>query len=177
MHYAAWNGYVESIRVLHELGASPTQANNIGRTPLDFAVTDRNIKAVAALCSTGADPNRPKLLVASRDNPKLVKVLLLYGADPLPALTQIRERGLHGSAVASMEQWPRVLPLKALCLRVVERERMTAGVSPMLLMMPDPERVLDQEARRREREEQNEKQRRKRRQSDSGSDEARKKQR
>ena len=81
--------------------------------------------------------------------------------------------------MAMMERWPRVLPLVALCLRVVGRERIpTDGLSPILLMMPDPERVVAREDRRREREDErnegSEEGRKRKQQSENGGDESRK---
>ena len=178
INFAAHGGKVESIRVLHEFGADPNPADNEERTPLQVAGDAGEIKAAKALLFAGADPDRTteNLLLESRDNPELVQALLLYGANPLPALTQIHERHLRGSAVAMIRRWPLVPPLAALCLRVVERERIrTDGLSPMLLMMPDPKRVIAREDRRREREDElNE---RKRKQpSEIGNDESRKSQ-
>ena len=102
---------MESIRVLQELGPSLTQTDKEGLTPLQVAFRYEKSEALEALLSS--EPIRTKSPKIScsfvcRDKPELAQVLLLYGADLLPALTQIREQSLEGSALATMERWPRV---------------------------------------------------------------------
>lgn len=152
-----YSGVLESLLANNPNLNAPVHKD--GHTPLTFAMRNTENWAVRILLAAGANANQPDPqtglvpLVLARDNIETVTTLLLYGADPAAALTQMRERGLEESAAAGvveqLEGWPRVSPLKALCLRAVEKHRMTAGVPPLLLMMPDPVRVLENERQKR----------------------------
>ena len=138
MFTAANKGHADLIRLLHEqLGASVNQTYSNERTPMHLAAARGQVELFRC-CKSSVPPSlkqkkkdQTPLQVAfryeksealeellssakiscsfvCRDNPELAQVLLLYGADPLPALTQIREQSLEGSAVATMERWPRV---------------------------------------------------------------------
>ena len=155
---ACANGRLSVVLILLDAGASPNLSNHRGEVPLFFASAKGHLEVMAKLLEAGADPNQKPLnglspLVLARNNIEMSTTLLFYGADSRAALTQIREKDMHGLAVERMEGWPRVPSLLALCVRAVQYNGMAAGVPPALLQMPDPNDELEREQRRRAREE------------------------
>src|SRR3990167_7805950 len=83
MHYAAGSGREESIRVLHELGASVAQADNSGWTPMLYAAWGGNLNLIqlgADVNQANIDGHSPMHFVAWRWNVELIRFLHELGA-------------------------------------------------------------------------------------------------
>jgi ankyrin repeat protein len=112
LHYAAFFGGAESVRVLLEAGASPdADADNaLHVRPLHSAATRGDREAVRLLLEAGAqtDPRQeggytPLHSAAHNDNVELVQLLLAHGADPAAQTDDGRDaRALAGPNVAAL---------------------------------------------------------------------------
>lgn len=166
---AAEKGLLDMVCLFLGNGADPNEPCWRGVSPLHAAINKGHTKVVRVLCAAGADvhlhdPDTGLLpLVCARDNLKIATTLLRYGADPWAALTQMREQNIEeGAAVERIAGWPRVSSLRAMCLRFVEKHRMTGSVPDALLLMPKPDLEVERERQRRLREEEKRGQKRKR---------------
>lgn len=88
MYAAAKHGRIESIKVLHSLGADVDLPKDNGCTPVYVAAEHNQPAAIALLHSLGADVNQPKkdgftpMLIASQNgNVECVRALHAAGAD------------------------------------------------------------------------------------------------
>ncbi|AZL15206.1 ankyrin repeat domain-containing protein [Rickettsiales endosymbiont of Stachyamoeba lipophora] len=76
LHYAAQEGYIETVKILLNKGTNPNITNKEGRTALDQTITNNNstpenIKLVEILLEQGADPtiaNKYKYTAVSKAN-------------------------------------------------------------------------------------------------------------
>lgn len=93
-HFLCVEGYVESVKIMIEMGADVNSPNAYGETPLAICSFIEQKEIVAILLKAGADPNRKNqygqtalhhAYSNSRDSIKksqIIFLLLSYGADP-----------------------------------------------------------------------------------------------
>ena len=99
MHYAVQDGDIEAVRRLIASGVPLNDFDEIGRTPLHYAVVAESVEMAALLLDAGADVNAhdeahvgntPLAEVASRCTPEIAEVLIVNGADPtIPGWMQL----------------------------------------------------------------------------------------
>lgn len=92
LHRAAADGDQEELRRLVAAGGHPLDAfDDLGRTPLHYAVEGEHYRAADWLIQQGASVNAhdeatigetPLSLAVQRDCPEMVELLLAHGADP-----------------------------------------------------------------------------------------------
>jgi ankyrin repeat protein len=91
LHRAAADGDVEEMRRLLAAGYKLDLFDDLGRTPLHYAVEGEHYKAAEWLIRQGASVNAhdeatvgetPLALAVQRDYPEMVELLLMSGADP-----------------------------------------------------------------------------------------------
>jgi ankyrin repeat protein len=112
LHYAAFFGGAEVVRVLLEAGADPDadQQNPMRVRPLHSAAASGDREAVRALLEAGAEPNArqqggftPLHAAARNDDAEMVAQLLAHGADPALETDDGRDaRALAGPRVAAL---------------------------------------------------------------------------
>jgi ankyrin repeat protein len=112
LHYAAFFGGAEAVRVLLDAGADPdADAENAMRVrPLHSAAARGDREAVRLLLEAGAEvePRQnggytPLHAAAHSDDPELAALLLAHGADPAAATDDGRDaRALAGPRVAAL---------------------------------------------------------------------------
>ena len=86
---AAAKGELEAVKTLIEEGGDPNIRNELGQTPLHWAVGGSHTGVANALLKAGADPNAkdndgltPLHVVARKDGLEILDILLKAGADP-----------------------------------------------------------------------------------------------
>ena len=86
INIAAWQGDIDTIRLLQEYGANINQAN-LDENPLLIAIQTNNIGLVQYSLTSGAKPNfinsnvqTPLLLAIHKQNPEMVNLLIEAGA-------------------------------------------------------------------------------------------------
>ena len=93
---------LELLELLLQYGANPNNKDEFEGTPLNYACFSNNIEAaipvVQLLLEHNADCNQPNALgelpltrACLKDSPKMVELLLSYGANPIKALKQLDE--------------------------------------------------------------------------------------
>jgi ankyrin repeat protein len=112
LHYAAFFGGAEAVRVLLAAGAAAdADADNAMRVrPLHSAAARGDREAVRALLAAGAEPNprqnggfTPLHAAAHSDDAELAELLLEHGADPAVCTDDGRDaRALAGPRVAAL---------------------------------------------------------------------------
>jgi ankyrin repeat protein len=99
LHYAVQDGDVDSVRRLIASGLPLDDFDEIGRTPLHYAVVAESVEMATLLLDAGADVNAhdeahvgntPLAEVAGRCSPEIAEVLVVNGADPtIPGWMQL----------------------------------------------------------------------------------------
>jgi uncharacterized protein len=112
LHYAAFFGGADAVRVLLAAGAAPDADadNELGVRPLHSAAARGDREAAVALLDAGAEPNprqqggyTPLHAAAHNDDALLAAVLLAHGADPALQTDDGRDaRALAGERVAAL---------------------------------------------------------------------------
>ena len=89
LHYAAFRGHRDVVRLLLDAGANPSKADAVGWTPLRSAAFRGHKDVVQLFLERGADPNKadkyghaPLHLAAGVGHKDMVQLLLEKGADP-----------------------------------------------------------------------------------------------
>lgn len=89
IHYSAWYGYVQGIKLLVEYGADFSLVTWCGNNAVSLAAHSDCIECVRYLLSLGCDANQQDrdgdtaLLYATYNaNPRIIEALLKHGADP-----------------------------------------------------------------------------------------------
>lgn len=99
LHYAVQDGDVASVRRLIASELPLDEFDEIGRTPLHYAVVAESVEIAALLLDAGADVNAhdeahagntPLAEVAGRCSSEIAEVLIVNGADPtIPGWMQL----------------------------------------------------------------------------------------
>jgi ankyrin repeat protein len=91
VHRAASDGDIKELEQLIRSGYSIHQFDDLGQTPLHYAVQNQHYKVAQFLLEHGADvnarhletnSNTPIALAVEGDYPEMVTLLLSFGADP-----------------------------------------------------------------------------------------------
>ena len=143
---ASQQGKLEVVEWLECKGASINQPTNDGRTPLFSSSEKGYTEVVKFLLDAGADINTANkvfsnfhFILCSFIHSCLFRQQI--GKTPLAVAI---ERG-HQKVVDLLESWPRVVPLRTLCLRVIRVKSnevaVPAWVPPVLLEWPSIEEI------------------------------------
>lgn len=99
LHYAVQDGDVDAIRRLIASGLPLDEFDEIGRTPLHYAVVAESVEITTLLLDAGADVNAhdeahagntPLAEVAGHCGPEIAEILVSGGADPtIPGWMQL----------------------------------------------------------------------------------------
>lgn len=164
LRYALSNGSVEAVELLLEAGANPNLANDLGNAPLHWT-SNCDPRIVQLFLEAGADPNLPNNGVfpiysaVKGQNSKNVKLFLDFGAD-LTLTDKYKRSAISIAKIYNREEtvnliecWPRVVPLRTLCLRIIRVKTNSIIVPlwlpPILLEFPTTEEMIPQPNRKR----------------------------
>jgi len=154
LHYASMLGYKEVVEVLLGAGANPNIADMYGWTPLHRASRNGHKEVVEVLLGAGANPNiadqfgmTPLHYASGNGHKEVVERLLQRGVDPHLAdkqgqtplsLAQNAWTGPHEEVIKMIEAWPKIVSLRTLCMRVIERNQLDrTEYPPLLFYYPD----------------------------------------
>lgn len=119
LHHAVQDGDIEAVRRLITSGLSLDEFDEIGRTPLHYAVDAESVEIAGLLLDAGADVNAhdesqvgntPLAEVAGRCSFEIAELLIINGADPtIPGWMQLS--ALHRASARKRPEGQQVFEL------------------------------------------------------------------